>query len=607
MYYSFVGTIVVTAHEFGKDQSASRRDVYLWRPLAYALGVLVFCLLLSWLAIGRAARLSVLVAIGVPLLTYWIKSHEIARRELLILTVLGAISAILCFVLINGMGYATVLTPENMIAGLTNGDTLYHTAIASMFSRFGIPSTGLDGLQVTHYHTLSHLILGLLSRGADQPTTTGYYLGMQLVFVPVLLFAVVEATADLARSRGTKSPGIFTVCLPLSFVFFVGLVDLNSFLDSESHTLGLLLLLLGLPYLRSLVVARDKIDSRALLVGLVLVLLVTAAKVSAGGIFAVGLGFALLRGRRLRIFGYVMIAVFGAVLTFLLRQYLLPIANAGQSKLNPLEFFKAFPVVSIANLAVVIVGGILCFTEMRGRKLPVFYFVALVMLVASAVPTLLLQLDGGSAYYFINVGTWIAIVLLSGSILGATFLARNRLLAVACSIAAPILMTGDIAVNGSQHRLGDSIRQLYQALAKNPGRTSIFGELDAIAQGAANAQLTRLAAGLRKYDDPRDPSLVLLSTDVWKKMPYTCQAAPFFVPAETGLPMLWGLRTTEQPCDFGVYYTFPDYDQTPPSPESQTAEEFCAAAIARGFHKVLFVRSIEAIDSVRCDMEVPAS
>ena len=82
-------------------------------------------------------------------------------------------------------------------------------------------------------------------------------------------------------------------------------------------------------------------------------------------------------------------------------------------------------------------------------------------------------------------------------------------------------------------------------------------------------------------------------------MPYSCLNAPLFVPAAVGLPMLMGLRTTEQPCFYNAYYA--DYDKRlPPAPETLTRAEICSAARRREFDRVLHVHSLENIEVIDC-------
>ena len=111
----------------------------------------------------------------------------------------GCAAGIGYFLLINSRGYATVLTPELALVGTQHLDTLFHASIANMLVKHGALSTGLDGLVPLKYHVLSHIWLGCISLWLGVSTLEGYYIGAQVIAIPMLLFSLSLATNLLRR------------------------------------------------------------------------------------------------------------------------------------------------------------------------------------------------------------------------------------------------------------------------------------------------------------------------------------------------------------------------------------------------------------------------
>jgi hypothetical protein len=61
-----------------------------------------------------------------------------------------------------------------------------------------------------------------------------------------------------------------------------------------------------------------------------------------------------------------------------------------------------------------------------------------------------------------------------------------------------------------------------------------------------------------------------------------------------------GLRSTNQPCEYGPWYSFPEYDQQLPSIDSQSKLELCAAVRQRRFKSLAVVKSPDQIEIIEC-------
>src|SRR5439155_1208620 len=109
----------------------------------------------------------------------------------------GIVAGIGYCLVINSRGYATVLAPEQAATGLLHMDTVFHAAIANMIVHHGAISTGLDGFVPLNYHVLSHIWLACLGLWLGVTTPESYYLGAQIVAIPIQFFSLALAAYSL--------------------------------------------------------------------------------------------------------------------------------------------------------------------------------------------------------------------------------------------------------------------------------------------------------------------------------------------------------------------------------------------------------------------------
>ncbi|WP_144379113.1 hypothetical protein [Mesorhizobium amorphae] len=509
----------------------------------------------------------------------------------------AALFAGYCFLTINTMGYATVLSPENALAGTLRQDTLYHAAIASMFQRFGVFSTGLDGIPWTRYHILTHMWLGEVGAGVGLNAVFGYFLGNQIVFIPMMYFSLAMATGAMASSDNAKSDDLTTTIVPVIILSLVGLWDWNSYLFSESHAASLFLVLLGLPFLLAMTEQIGRpISTSTLLIGCLIGLTACAAKVSAGGVFLVGFLYLLFRSRRLTLPQYGLLVLFGALLLWVLRSYLLPAAHEAQSQLAPLNFARLYPDIAIVNLAIILVAAAVCTWRWLDRKNRAWQETLLLMLATSAGLGMLLKLDGGSAYYFLNLGSWIATAITAATIAGWL---KGELKGISILVAlgiALVLMGADMLHRNTLGEFKASFAALPRSAAGNPGPTAEAMPADSLQA----TPLGRLVATIEKGRKDGTLPIVMIEPKLWDRVPYRCPSAPFFIPAYTGLPLLLGVQSIAPKCELGPYYSFPDYNLQAPAPDNLADDKICALARARGFVDVLHVKTLDDAQTLDC-------
>ena len=200
------------------------------------------------------------------------------------------------FFIINTKGYASIFTPEQTLLGLQDRDTLYHAALAAMLAKYGVPSTGLDGLPLERFHFLSHAWIGLMARWMDVTPTHAYYLAQQIVCIPLLFFSLSTAAYWVWRPERLNASGVITVTIPIALVLLFQRWDWARYLTSESYCLSLILLLLTLPLLTE-TVERPQITcciARYMALGVALIGMLYT-KTPVGVIFSMGLFYALIR------------------------------------------------------------------------------------------------------------------------------------------------------------------------------------------------------------------------------------------------------------------------------------------------------------------------
>jgi hypothetical protein len=279
------------------------------------------------------------------------------------------------------------------------------------------------------------------------------------------------------------------------------------------------------------------------------------------------------------------------------------------SLLGPLHFLRTYPASAwpniIAILLMLAVAGVLWLGGVARRR-PIIEVLA-VLAIASLVPGLLLRIEAGGAYYFINIGTWIAIVFAAGMLLVPALAGLDR----------PVLTTVATAAIGviallSQPQLRESAAKFSAMLGALDRREAaerqisgadvwrgLFSPADAtrgrITQAARSSpggqmqELLRTAGVLGSRD-----LVVHIPPDnaAFWSLPRLCSAAPFFVPAAAGLPMVHGLPPSKETCPIGPdhgfgYSAYSERARSAPLSDVQ----LCERVREIGFKRVLIVEA----------------
>ena len=221
---------------------------------------------------------------------------------------------------------------------------------------------------------------------------------------------------------------------------------------------------------------------------------------------------------------------------------------------------------------------------------------AAVIAIASVVPVLLINVPGGSDYYFVNVGTWMAIVFVCAYGIPSFERAFPDPLAPGLVVAAILLValaTGE--KRKSAYRLGQMFAELQARVrlvtGESAGAETTTGQRlvalltpghqaryalasDIKRTPGAQANETLLAMGVTQAH--RAAVFVPPDNVAFWNIAVECRADPFFFPAILGTPMLKGLNPAGLKCPKEPYYGFTDYKDASSEPLSD--QQLCARA-----------------------------
>jgi hypothetical protein len=533
----------------------------------------------------------------------------------------GCLAGFGYFLVINSRAFGSVLTPELALTGIHQLDTIFHASIANMLVKYGALSTGLDGLPPAKYHVLSHIWLGCIGLWLGVPTLEAYSIGGQIIGIPMLLFSLSLAIHLFRRPGEGPANGALITLGSLLLLFVADLWGWTSYLVSESYFLAMILFLLTLPLLAEIADSerRRRLGVQLAALG-VAGLLILLSKISVGAVLAGGAGFLLWRRMGMTPLGLIKLAAPLLLLVMLAIAIISPGARMLLETLEPLGFIREHPRGALPNIAANLVLLYVAFQVWRGgtpRDQRCAEAVA-VMAIASMVPVLLINVPGGSDYYFVNVGTWTAIVFvcayggahfeklfpnpgMPGFVVGALLLVafatqEKRQSAYRLGALFAQVQARARVVSGESAGAETTTRQrLIELLTPgHPARYALASDMKRTPGGQARETL--LAMGITQshrtavFVPPDNASFWTIAVE--------CRQDPLFVPAILGAPMLKGLNPPALKCPKEPYYGFADYKDASSEPLSD--QQLCARAAPWKLDTVLILTTPTTGRKVRC-------
>jgi hypothetical protein len=584
----------------------------------------IFLPCLAWL-IGRATDIVAyplllgLVAIGVRQV---VAARGMPGSRFTLALACGCVAGAGYFFLVNSRGYATVLTPELALVGTQHLDTLFHASIANMLVKHGALSTGIDGLVPIKYHVLSHIWLGCLGLWLGVTTLDAYYIGAQIVAIPVLLFSLALATHLLRSPETGLTDNALVTLMPLLLLFIVDLWGWTHYLVSESYFLAMILFLLSLPLLAEIAADQFRLRPSLQVAALVIVgILILVSKISVGVIFWGAAGFLLWRQLGLTFLNLIKLAPPILLLVGLFAAISSPDSETYVHAVSLFSFIRVFPHGAwpniLANLVLLYAASRIWLSgSARDRKCAETFAI---IAIGSLLPALLLDIAGGSDYYFANVGTWACIVFLIAygtAIFGERSLRLLTPGAVILAILVVVLATDEKTgslkkfatqfedlrtrvrkLNGESTGAEITTRQrLFELLAPgHPARQALAEEV----KRTPGAQAMQTLQSMGMSQDRHAAVFVPPDNAAFWSTYEDCRGDPFFVPAILGAPMLKGLNPSALKCARDPYYSFAVYPPAAGS-EASTDQQLCARAADLGFDTVVVLMTPATGRKMQC-------
>jgi len=142
--------------------------------------------------------------------SFWNNKENRSIFLIIQLFIAAAILSVFFFFLLNACD-PSIFTDVSILKGTTDRDTLLFLSIINMLARFGIPSSGLDGVvPILHYHVGSyHWVAHNLNILGGQ-TSLLYALARQIAFVPAVFFmSLITMALVSVNTQGWKIPLLF--------------------------------------------------------------------------------------------------------------------------------------------------------------------------------------------------------------------------------------------------------------------------------------------------------------------------------------------------------------------------------------------------------------
>ena len=532
---------------------------------------------------------------------------------------------------LHGTKYANFIADQLMLWGRTDGDTLFHGALINSLRYFGTIATGIDGIHPFGYHVGVHFLAGRIADLSGVQAVPALMAVRAILISPLLVFAIAAGGILWARVRG-GGPERPMLAIAGSLLLNLGLPVLQigvGSLNSESLVLAAAILALVWP---SFLIAANNtgtdrgpgMSAAAWTGGLLLILLLGAAKVSFGLVWAGIIGWWALRklGLRRTSFWVVAILSVGGFVSIAML-FSTPGTESGAKVFGTpfyLDMMKhgypLFPIlVNLEGIAVMVIMGLVLRRAHPDRPAErrwardVIESLAVVFVIAN-LPGLVLKIAGGDTIYFVQIFGWVAKPLLLGEILRLPELRPSAMRNPPQRVGVALTWIGTVAcvvglmlVGIRQARLAIDMEaavrtgnlDYYSSAGSRAVRTNakralrklgIAGVLTTAPAAAPGAALADALIGFRQSAGPAGGLYVPPSlTDYWS-LQLDCNAKGQFPMAASGVPMIDGYNPDPTTCKQG--FSLLGYSGLPDDfGKSLDDAGICAHAKADGLSRVL--------------------
>ncbi|MEP6508194.1 MAG: hypothetical protein ABJC63_08205 [Gemmatimonadales bacterium] len=634
-----------------------RHDRQKWWLSQSLLGIL--CIALS--ALAGAIAYPTHVNLGVPIAIAGAASFVVVlfrwiRRSRAISLLVVAVMLVMFTAWVAGVAWGTRFkTPLfwELLSdrGNVHHDPLYYASMANSMRAYGVPSSGLDGVPYTPYHYGSAWLNSEWVDLAGVDVLTFYSLGPTVLVAPVFFAALLLFAGEARVAWRKKRPDDEPASIPkpiqedwIAWLAFVGAtigfvptaaldavgVWNRHLLISESYLTGLCVFVLGAAMSVVWWTGRKE-NARGdawfmLLVVPVLLISLGFLKVSLMLLALVALLWTVLRTGLLRsrlfLIGSIAALVVSAI-TFKL--VWVAAQNQGIAPFNYMRYYnddRWWPYFFLVHLF----WSLLYVTiRIREENLPAMsdLFSALrvgrlldaeivaVVAVCGFIPGELINIHGGSAFYFSDVQRWVAAPLVmavaarwtwersrAGHQGGIQSIRLSTIAAVLIAIPVGITILFNVgrAVRGAEI-MNVGLREAFYSYAgvESFGAAHVH-DPQVLAAGLQKAPDYEMISALRALDaEPRELKRKTLlfvpqsDSSFWNIFgePLRCSFAPMVGPATSGLALLDGMPPTS--CNRSDQYGLTAYPRRtkPQTPEDVTPAALCTKARRKGFKRVI--------------------
>jgi hypothetical protein len=593
----------------------------IWLGPIAALVLIVGCLMAAFGIVGQALIwIAFLAALARSVIVLRAPSAIPGGRLSLWLLLLLA-AGLLATIMIGGSKYVNFIADQLLLYGRTDGDVMFHGAIANAMRYFGFPSTGIDGLQLLRYHWAGDALTAMIAAGNGIDAVMALVILQAGVLVPLSVFAIGWAAgafgAHLLPELVLRPLGLATGAVIMALLMQSGSIGNLVFANTPMLLSGVLLVLLAPAVVFDLIERRER-AFLALVVAIIALPVLSMTKISTGLIWGALVGYLVLRQigpKRLGFWlvGFVMLALFAGC--FWLGN---DPARAGAKLFGVPFFVQGFidgnylmPLTVHLYLLVVLVTLLrLRDAAPPPRRRLLIETLLFVTLIAN-LPGLVLEIAGSDFFFFLSAMNWLFAPLVATLIAALPDGLRRAqprgrritvgLVAVALIAAlvdgglkaddkfftaisgAALVHTGDLAY------YADDRRRVWRADTKRAlAEYGLIGLYRLIPPEPAGAELAEALAEA-KQSDPRASAYIPPQSDYWTFV-NDCDGRSVWPMAVAGVPLIDGTVPVQAECK--QEFALIGYG-TPPETRTPLAEpELCRRAIEDGLPAVLQIESL---------------
>lgn len=396
--------------------------------LTFAL-LFIICLL-GWLSI-KTSYFFILLGFFSFFINFILFTKTINRYDAISLFFVLILSIWICIKVWEGDFTHPLLLEVMPFDNRLHLDTWFHISIAQMIKTYQIPSTGLNGIPFIPYHFGSHLIFACLSKTLNIHMFSFYQLAFPVIFIILFIKVVMGLPITWAERHSDTYQIGFWFWLVLTFsligIFPNGILqdatsNWNTFAISESYSVSLIFLFFIFHILISYFPLQKESNNFKIIIciiGLFMIFMIGLSKISTLFMLNVVLSFLVIR---LQLYHQKSIVYLFSIIALLsIGCLVITMDQYSFSTLEPFHFFKNYVKLDSLSFVVVyffwsilLILTLLILLKFENSLESKFFYrvligTVLVICIIGFIPGALLNINGGSAAYFMDIHLWFSV------------------------------------------------------------------------------------------------------------------------------------------------------------------------------------------------------